>query len=63
MWNERVEMLDNPVRMKLYYPSDESVPKRCQPLVDVYKKMKNAEELRRLKVEECIRAIDNDGQR
>ncbi|XP_050435001.1 uncharacterized protein LOC126842156 [Adelges cooleyi] len=43
MWNERLEQLKNPVRMKLYYPSEESVPKPHRPLVEVYTKMKEAE--------------------
>lgn len=57
MWNERFEMLENPVKMKLYYPSEESVPKPCQPLIDVYKKMQQAEAIRLQRVEECIRSI------
>lgn len=43
MWNERLEMLEDPKKMKLFYTSDEVVPKPCQPLIDVYKKMKEAE--------------------
>jgi len=43
MWNERFEMLENPVKMKLYYSSNETMPKPCQPLIDVYKKMQEAE--------------------
>lgn len=59
MWNERYEMLENPVKMKLFYPSKQSVPKPCQPLIDVYKKMHDAENDRAKKIEECIRSIDS----
>lgn len=58
MWNERFEMLENPVRMKLYYPHKESVPKPCQPLIDAYKKMRDEETLRRKQIEECKNAIN-----
>lgn len=58
MWNERFEMLENPVRMKLYYPNKKSVPKPCQPLIDAYKKMHNEEILRRKKIQDCINAIN-----
>lgn len=58
MWNERFEMLENPVKMKLFYPSDESIPKPCEPLIEVYKKMKDEEDRRRQAIEECIRSIN-----
>lgn len=58
MWNERFEMLENPVKMKLFYPSEESVPKISQSLIDVYKKMNHEEDLRRKQVEDCIRLIN-----
>lgn len=62
MWNERLEMLENPVKMKMYYPSDESVPKPCQPLIDIYKKMSEEEDLRRRKIEECIKSVNVEKQ-
>lgn len=58
MWNERVEMLENPVRLKLYYPSNESVPRINQPLLDVYKKMSAEEERMRKRIEECTRLVE-----
>lgn len=58
MWNERLEMLENPIKMKLYYLSEESMPKTCQPLIDAYKKMCDEEALRRKKIEECINTIN-----
>lgn len=64
MWNERIEMLEDPVRMKMYYSSNEAVPKRaCQPLIDVYKKMCAVEDhkaaAKNKKIEECLQEIDN----
>lgn len=64
MWNERFEMLENPVSTKMYYPSDEAVPKRaCQQLIDVYKKMHEVENrktaAKNKKIEECLREIDD----
>lgn len=58
MWNERFEMLENPTRMKLFYPSEESVPKPSQSIIDVYKKMQEADDIRRQRIEEFIRSID-----
>lgn len=55
MWNERIEMTENPVRMKLYYPSDESVPVPNQPLIDIFHKMKKAEDDRLQRIADCIR--------
>jgi len=51
-------MLENPVKMKLYYTSEEAVPKPSQPLIDVYKKMQEADALRLKRIEECIRSIN-----
>lgn len=58
MWNERLDMLENPIKMKLFYPSEKSVPKICQPLIDAYKKMNDEEDLRRKQIEECIRSFN-----
>lgn len=51
-------MLENPVKMKLYYSSEESVPKPCLPLVDIYKKMMEEEDHRRRRIEECAKLIN-----
>lgn len=58
MWNERFEMLENPIKMKMFYASEESVPKPCLPLIKIYKKMTEEEDLRRRKIEECIKSIN-----
>jgi hypothetical protein len=58
MWNERLEMLENPVKMKLYYPSKELVPKISKQLIDIYKKMKHEEDQRLKQIENCIRSIN-----
>lgn len=57
MWNERYEMLENPVRMKLFYPSEQSVPKPYQPFLDVYEKMKKEQEFRAKCIEECMQCV------
>jgi len=62
MWNERVEMLENPVKMKLYYSSDKFAPKPCQPLIDVYKKMQEAESHNCTIVKECTCAVDTNNE-
>jgi len=45
--------------MKLYYSSDETVPKPCQPLIDVYKKMQEAESNN---CEKCRRETDSKNE-
>jgi len=60
MWNERFEMLENPIKMKLYYSSDEIAPKPCQPLIDVYKKMQEAESPKCIIIKEC--KCENDSK-
>jgi len=62
MWNERFEMLEKPIKMKLYYSSDEMEPKPCQPLIDVYKKMQEAESVKCKIVKECICAVDTKNE-
>lgn len=57
MWNERFEMLEKPIKMKLYYSSDEVMPKPCQPLIDVYKQMLKAESDKCKIIQECIREV------
>lgn len=59
MWNERFEMLENPIKMKLYYSSEETTPKPCQPLIDVYKKMKEAESS---SCQKCKREEDSENE-
>lgn len=46
-------MQENPVRIKLYYLDEKSVPKPCQSLIDVNKKMENEEDARHIKMQKC----------
>ncbi|CAH1714519.1 uncharacterized protein LOC114129173 [Aphis gossypii] len=62
MWNERLEMLEKPIKMKLYYSSDEVMPKPCQPLIDVYKQMLEAESGKCKIVQECICAVETTNE-
>lgn len=62
MWNVRYEMAENPVKMKLYYPTEGSEPKPCQPYIDAYKQIQEAEERRAQQIAECIRKIDMENK-
>ncbi|VVC25313.1 Hypothetical protein CINCED_3A012137 [Cinara cedri] len=62
MWNERTEMLEKPVKMKLYYPSKKlSEPEVFLPLLDIYKRMDKAEAERLKRIEDCMRAANKFG--
>jgi len=62
MWNERVEMLEKPAKMKMYYTSEEAMPKPSQPLADVYEKMRKAEQLKCEKIMAYVRSLEAEHQ-
>lgn len=62
MWNVRYEMAENPIKMKLFYSSKEFEPKPCQPFIDAYKQIQEAEKRRAQQIAECIRKMDMENK-